>query len=34
MYITDVVWWVYTAFVVGLALFFLVFAYKVREKGD
>ncbi len=34
MYLTDIVWWAYTAFVAALALFMLVFAYKVREKGD
>ena len=34
MYLTDIVWWAYTAFVAALALFFLIFAYKVREKGE
>jgi hypothetical protein len=34
MHITDIVWWGYTIFVVALAVFMLVFAYKVREKGD
>jgi hypothetical protein len=34
MYITDWIWWAYTAFVVVLALFMLFFAYKVREKGE
>lgn len=34
MYLTDIVWWAYTAFVVVLALFMLVFAFAVREKGD
>lgn len=34
MYLTDIVWWGYTAFVVVLALFMLFFAYKVTEKGD
>ena len=34
MYLTDIVWWGYTAFVVALALFFLLFAAKVREKGE
>ena len=33
MYLTDVVWWLYTAWVVAVALFLLVFASKVREKG-
>lgn len=34
MYITDVIWWVYTAIVAAIALFMIVFALKVREKGD
>jgi ABC-type multidrug transport system permease subunit len=34
MYLTDIIWWGYTAFVVALALFMLFFAYKVRGKGD
>ncbi len=34
MYLTDVIWWGYTGFIVALALFMLIFAYKVREKGD
>jgi hypothetical protein len=34
MYLTDIIWWGYTAFVVALALFMLFFAYKVREKGE
>jgi hypothetical protein len=34
MYLTDIVWWGYTAFVVALALFMLFFAYKVGEKGE
>lgn len=34
MYLTDIVWWAYTAFVVILALFMLVFAYKITEKGE
>ena len=34
MYFTDVIWWAYTAFLVVLALFMVVFAYKVRQKGD
>jgi len=33
MYITDVVWWAYTAFLVLVALFMLFFAAKVRQKG-
>jgi hypothetical protein len=34
MYLTDIIWWGYTAFVVVLALFMLFFAYKVRERGE
>mgnify|MGYP001000315600 FL=1 len=34
MYLTDVVWWGYTVWVAAVALFLLVFAAKVREKGD
>lgn len=34
MYLTDIIWWAYTAIVVAAALFMIVFAYKVREKGD
>ena len=34
MYVTDVVWWGYTAFVAAVAVFLLVFASKVRKKGD
>lgn len=32
MYLTDVVWWGYTAFVALVALFLLFFAYKVSQK--
>jgi hypothetical protein len=34
MYLTDVVWWGYTVWIAAVALFLLVFAAKVREKGD
>lgn len=34
MYLTDIVWWGYTAWIIAVALFLLVFAAKVREKGD
>lgn len=34
MYITDVVWWGYTLVVAAIAVFMLVFAAKVREKGE
>lgn len=33
MYATDVIWWLYTAFLVGLVAFMLLFASKVKEKG-
>ncbi len=34
MHITDIVWWAYTAVIVAIALFMLVFGWKVTEKGD
>lgn len=34
MYLTDIVWWGYTAIVVGLALFMLFFAYKVTKEDE
>jgi ABC-type multidrug transport system permease subunit len=34
MYITDMIWWGYTFLLVAVALFMLIFALKVREKGD
>ena len=34
MYITDIVWWGYTVWIAAVALFLIVFAAKVREKGD
>ena len=34
MYLTDIVWWGYTAFVALTALFLLFFAYKVSERGE
>ncbi len=34
MYLTDIVWWSYTIWVLAVGLFLLVFAAKVREKGD
>lgn len=34
MYLTDVIWWSYTLFMVVAALFMLYFALKVRQKGD
>ncbi len=33
MYITDTIWWAYTAFVVAVILFMFYFAAKVRQKG-
>lgn len=33
MYITDIVWWSYTAFIAAVALFMLFFAAQVRRKG-
>jgi hypothetical protein len=34
MYITDIVWWGYTLLIAAVALFLIVFASKVRGKGD
>ena len=34
MYMTDVVWWGYTIFLVAVALFMLYFAHKVQQKGE
>jgi hypothetical protein len=34
MYLTDIVWWGYTLFVVALALFMLFFAYKVTKEEE
>lgn len=34
MYITDVIWWGYTIFVLALALFMLLFAYMVQQGGE
>ena len=34
MYVTDVIWWIETAFLVGTVLFMLFFVLKVRQKGD
>jgi hypothetical protein len=34
MYLTDIIWWGYTAIVVVLALFMLFFAYKVTGKEE
>ncbi len=34
MYVTDVIWWVYSLFVAAVALFMLYFANRVRQKGD
>jgi len=33
MYIPDVLWWAYTAFLVAVVLFMLFFAAAVRQKG-
>lgn len=34
MYITDVIWWLYTLFAAMVAVFMIYFALKVRQKGD
>lgn len=33
MYVTDVVWWSYTVFMLATALFMIWFVLKVRAKG-
>jgi hypothetical protein len=33
MHISEIVWWIYTALVALTAVFFLIFAYLVKEKG-
>lgn len=33
MYVTELIWWSYTAFLIVAALFMLLFAYRVRRKG-
>ena len=33
MYITDVIWWGYTLFLIAVTVFMIIFALKVREKG-
>jgi hypothetical protein len=33
MYMTEVIWWGYTIYLVALALFMLYFAAKVRQTG-
>lgn len=34
MYITEVIWWAYTAFLVLVAAFMVFFALTVRQKGE
>jgi hypothetical protein len=34
MYPTEVVWWSFTVWVLAVAVFMLVFARKVSQKGD
>jgi hypothetical protein len=33
MYITETLWWAYTAFVVAVILFMLYFVARARQKG-
>jgi hypothetical protein len=33
MYATDIIWWGYTLVVLGVAVFLLVFASKIQQKG-
>lgn len=34
MYVTDVIWWGYTIFLIAVALFMLWFVRAVRRKGE
>lgn len=33
MHVTDVLWWFYTAFALGAALFMIWFTLRVRKTG-
>lgn len=33
MYVTDLVFWIFTGYIVLVSVFMLVFASKVRQKG-
>ena len=33
MYLSETIWWIYTALVALVAVFFLIFAFLVKEKG-
>ncbi len=33
MHLSQVVWWIYTTLIALAAVFFLIFAYLVKEKG-
>jgi hypothetical protein len=33
MYISDIIFWIFSAYVVLVSIFMLVFAYKVGQKG-
>jgi hypothetical protein len=33
MHLSEVIWWIYTALITLAAIFFLVFAFLVKEKG-
>lgn len=33
MYVTDIIFWSFTAYIVLVSLFMLGFAVKVRQKG-
>jgi hypothetical protein len=34
MYLTDIVWWGYSIFVVALALFMLFFGFRVSKEDE
>ncbi len=33
MHLTEIVFWIFTVYIVLVSVFMLVFAYKVRQKG-
>jgi len=33
MYVSDLVFWIFTGYIVLVSVFMLIFAYKVRQKG-
>lgn len=33
MHLSEVIWWIYTTLIALAAIFFIVFAFLVKEKG-